>query len=505
MVLLRRVRCCRPPLETTLSGVRMSADDGEVEIDLSDVAEACEGCVEADAALRRAEQEAELTAAWERVLADARREEAPVVASQKDAGSEAAGRTDESDAPVTQPETGPSANAALTLTPDFEHWTADQYQRWIDGLGIDPALQALGVRLANAMRGYGPAVETPPTASVGRAGWDDVPIDVIIDSIAAGTLVLPVPTVGMLADGSGGLFYPGRVNGLAGDSGAGKGWIALTVAAEQMGLGRHVYYLDFEDSPELAMLRLLKVLRVDPDLVRRLFHYLHPSSHDDAGIAELVKRVSLTPEAFVVIDSTGESIAAAGLNQNHDEEVAAWFQSLANPLAFLGGACVVLLDHMAKGADGGLWPIGSQRKRAAITGAQYVVEVADPFNKSKDGMVALRVAKDRHGEWVVESVAAYVQFQHPAESITTLPDGSVDVVLSEALKVILGVGKTADQIKADRDAKAAAALDADVTDLDNLTPPPMSQRDVIARMSWGGKRAADALREWRARQPGSPS
>ena len=144
-----------------------------------------------------------------------------------------------------------------------------------------------------------------------RSGWADVPLDAILDGIEAGTFALPVPTVGMLSDGTAGLLYPGRVNGLAGESGAGKGWLALTFAVEQMGLGRHAYYVDFEDSPALALLRLVRVLRVPAALVRSRFHYLHPSRHDDDGIAALVARVASTPGALVVIDSTGEALAAA--------------------------------------------------------------------------------------------------------------------------------------------------------------------------------------------------
>src|SRR5690606_21174734 len=138
-----------------------------------------------------------------------------------------------------------------------------------------------------------------------------------------------------------------------------------------------------------------------------------PSSHDLDGIEQLVDRVAETPGAFAVIDSTGESMAAAGKSQIIDEDVAQWMQDLAHPLAYRGDACVLLLDHMVKSEDGGLWPIGSQRKRAAITGAQYIAEVADPFSKDKDGMVVLKVAKDRHGQREARSVATYVQFTHP--------------------------------------------------------------------------------------------
>lgn len=403
---------------------------------------------------------------------------------------------------------GAPAEDGDRLPGDFDDWTIVQREEWAFG---DNDLRGSVERARRRL--YSAWLTLHPEADIvhnGRAAltpslWADVPLDGILDSIAAGTLVLPTPTVGMLADGSAGLFYSGRVNGLAGESGAGKGWIALTAGLEQMTLGMHVYYLDFEDSAALALLRLVKILRAPPALVRQHFHYVHPAGHDAQGIEDLVERVASVPGALVIIDSTGESIAAAGWNQNHDEDVAAWFQSLAHPLADKGKATVLLLDHMVKSEDGGLWPIGSQRKRAAITGAQYVAEVGDPFSKTKNGMVALRVAKDRHGAREAKSVASYVQFQHPIASMTTLPDGTTDVLLGEELEVVFGVGKSADKIKADKDAKAAAALDADVAALDNMTPPPKSQRDVQGRMSWGGARSMAALREWRVRQRGRTS
>lgn len=451
----------------------MSADaaDQEFEIDLTDYTEPTD-----------------LEAAWALVLADARREEE--AEEDEDPGPDVI-------------ESAAMSDDVPTLPDGFDSWTDHQREDWAWGEDLPRSEQRSRRQLLEAWYQL-PRPERRAGAVIG-SGWADVPLNGLLDQIEADTLVLPRPTVGMLADGSAGLFYPGRVNGVAGESGAGKGWLALTVGLEQMVAGQHVYLLDFEDSPALALLRLVRVLNADVALVRQQFHYVHPARHDSDGIAELVARVAETPGALVIIDSTGESIASAGWNQNHDEEVAQWFQTLAHPLADRGGATVLLLDHMTKAEDGGLWPIGSQRKRAAITGAQYVAEVADPFSESKNGMVVLRVAKDRHGAREARSVASYVQFQHPIESTTTLLDGTVEVVFSKALELTFGPGKSADQIKAAKAAKVATALDADVAELDKLKPPPTSQRDVMKRMTWGAGRALTALQEWRNRQPGGTS
>ncbi len=349
----------------------------------------------------------------------------------------------------------------------------------------DAAEKAFWKAAASASTGTG----TGTAAATRRSGsWDDTPFDDILDQIAAGTLELPTPTVGKITGTETGLFYLGRVNGLAGESGSGKGWIAFATAVEQMKAGRDFYYLDFEDSPALAMLRLVNGLGVDPKLLKERMHYVHPREHNLAEIEAFVSRVRATPDAFVVIDSTGESIGQSGRAQNIDEEVAAWFQELAHPLSE-AGATVLLIDHLVKSPEGGLWPSGSQRKRAAITGTQLIVEVVDAPSKEDDGMVILKVAKDRHGARSAGSAASFVKYTHEP--------------FSGQLIVTFDPGKTAEQLKLERAAKAAAAtaaqLDADVKELQRLAPPPTSQADVKARLGWGSDRALKALREYRSR------
>lgn len=355
----------------------------------------------------------------------------------------------------------------------------------LDGLAPPSGVQPITTREAREAFGVADSVSASVAA---RGSWDDTPFDDILDQIAAGTLLLPTPTVGTITGTDTGLFYLGRVNGLAGESGSGKGWIAFATAAEQMRLGRDFYYLDFEDSPALAMLRLVNGLGVSPALLKERMHYVHPREHSLAEIAAFVERVRATPDAFVVIDSTGESIGQSGRAQNIDEEVAAWFQELAHPLSE-AGATVVLIDHLVKSPEGGLWPSGSQRKRAAITGTQLIVEVVEAPSTEGDGMVILKVAKDRHGARSAGSAASFVKFTHEP--------------FSGKLIVTFDPGKTAAQLKVEKDAKAAAAAAAklreDANELERLVPPPTSQRDVIARTGWGSTRAMEALREYRAR------
>lgn len=123
---------------------------------------------------------------------------------------------------------------------------------------------------------------------------------------------------------------------------------------------------------------------------------MQPETAFEAG-AEAFQEIAVGA-SLVVIDSTGESLSIEGANPNADEDIAAWFRAVPKRIAKLGPA-VLVLDHMPKSSDSDLWPIGSQRKRAAIDGAQYLQEVLVPFSREKAGAARLVCAKDRHGTY----------------------------------------------------------------------------------------------------------
>lgn len=263
--------------------------------------------------------------------------------------------------------------------------------------------------------------ESPPDAPQGSPrGWGRVDLRETVQGLISGTLRRAAPTVGTI-DGGSALFYRGKVNGLAGESGGGKTWTALHVAQQALDGGVPVVYVDHEDDAAGIVGRLLD-LGTDPDAVVDLFAYLNPTEKptllDLQALAELV--AELKPD-LVVVDSTGEGLALEGANPNADEEVAAWFLRVPRRLAMVDyggqpGPAVVVLDHVIKSDDGGLWPIGSQRKRAAITGAQYMQRTVKPFSKDEAGRAVLICAKDRHG--------CYRAGQRVAElHVTPTPEG----------------------------------------------------------------------------------
>lgn len=227
--------------------------------------------------------------------------------------------------------------------------------------------------------------------------WEPVDLATVVAGVLDGTITRPEPTIGDF--GGGCLFYPGRINSVHGDSTGGKTWTALVTAKQELAKGEAVVYVDLEDTAAGVVSRLLHDLHVPADAVSERFVYLHPDEPlSPAAARGLAALLDARRPSLVVVDSTGEALAIEGANPNADEEVAKWFRLLPR-LAVRCGAAVLLLDHATKSGDNDLWPIGSQRKRAAVTGAAYLQKVVAPFGKGHDGKAVLKCAKDRHGNY----------------------------------------------------------------------------------------------------------
>lgn len=244
------------------------------------------------------------------------------------------------------------------------------------------------------------------------AGWTETPMGDRLRAAYAGHIEPAAPTVGALPGGARALFYPGKVSGIAGDSGSGKSWLALAAALAEARGGRPTIWVDYEDNADTLAVRMAE-LGWPVELGDHVRH-VQAVGAASGGFALLCEGIVSMNPAMVVLDSTGESLAGDGRNPNADDDVAAWFQSLPRPLADRGPA-VVLLDHLVKDSDnGGLWPSGSQRKRAAINGIQYIVKPDKPFSREQPGHITLICAKDRGGRYAQGDHVAVVHFEPSA-------------------------------------------------------------------------------------------
>lgn len=237
---------------------------------------------------------------------------------------------------------------------------------------------------------------------------DDSCLPVDLTAVVAGNFTQPVPTILRRDDGQS-LVYPGEVNGVHGSSGEGKGWLTLIAIVEQMRAGHAVMLLDLEDTAASIVARLRILGATDSDILERLV-YIRP--HVEFGPISMAHYVMLVEQhrpSIVVVDSLGEAFGLEGINEDRDSEVGPWLRRVARRVADVGPA-VWLVDHSTKANDNPLFPSGSKRKRAAITGASYLVTATTPLVAGQGGRLRVTCAKDRHGTYRRGEVVADAVF-----------------------------------------------------------------------------------------------
>jgi hypothetical protein len=167
-----------------------------------------------------------------------------------------------------------------------------------------------------------------------------------------------------------------------------------------------VLFIDYEDTREGFVERMFYLGATIEQI--RLISYVNPTTAIGRGAEAIEGRGG--EYAYIVLDSTGESMAAGGVDPNSDAETARWFTILKRLTRIDGTPTIVIVDHIPKATDApSLFSIGSQRKKAAITGGYYRVDTVKEPAKGRDGRLKLVVAKDRLGNRAKGSTAAIVE------------------------------------------------------------------------------------------------
>ncbi|MFH9403302.1 DnaB-like helicase N-terminal domain-containing protein [Streptomyces sp. NPDC017638] len=231
--------------------------------------------------------------------------------------------------------------------------------------------------------------ETGPRAT-DDTGWSFSDLTPVLD----GTHKPAQPIVGARDDGIG-LFYPGRVNGIQGESEAGKSWVALISCLTEINRGNHVVYLDFEDSEEGVVSRLL-LIGANPRDIAQQFHYVRPgTTPTEAALRAFIARIADLGPSLIIVDGVTEAMVMLGLELKENTEIARFGRMLLRPLADTGAA-VVPLDHVVKNNESrGRYALGGVHKLNAVDGVQYMLEAVRPFGINTEGRSRLRIAKDR--------------------------------------------------------------------------------------------------------------
>ena len=255
-------------------------------------------------------------------------------------------------------------------------------------------------------------IQPPPTLKrLPGDSWKPVDLKTVI----ADGFEQARPTIGSVDNVDIGLFYPGRINMLFGDSGGGKTWLALFVIGELMKQGRDAILIDYEDHPTSQVHRL-EQMGINRDTILQHLIYLQPSEkwskHSEQNIADACRDRDV---AVAVLDSTGEALSVDGVQPNADDEIAKWFRGCARYLADEIGAAVVLLDHVVKSKAASRnsdFASGSHRKRAAINGAAYFLDVIHAPSRDHDGTFKLLTRKCRFGWRKHGSIACEVSMKN---------------------------------------------------------------------------------------------
>lgn len=313
--------------------------------------------------------------------------------------------------------------------------------------------------------------------------WAPVDTAPILKGLFDGTL--PAPTHDLVRlDGGGHLLSSGAVNLLTGAPGSGKSWTAVACCADVMS-EHNVLYLDWEDRAENVISRLMGI-EVPRLTIGERFDYIHPDTRYDRNAAHNV--ISLIEDRdirLVVIDSTGEALAGDGLDGNADQDVSYWFEVLPRAIARTRPApAVLLLDHLAKASgDGARFPIGSQRKLAAIDGIalRQEMKTGHGFTKTRTGSARLYVTKDRRG--------VYAEGSHVAD-LTLTPLGREVAPGIGAMNVTLKAVTATDAPKSFRPTWYMEAVSKVIEN----APAPLGVRAIRETVGKNKDRVTDAIR-----------
>jgi hypothetical protein len=277
------------------------------------------------------------------------------------------------------------------MTGDIDR--SDEYAEW---LAEDERREA-ALRNGQHPDDTGPAGPRPSTDSSAAADerpWR--PVD--LEPVLSGQWKPPEPTVGKRTDGVG-MFYPGKLHTVSSESEAGKTWLLIITAFEELRAGNAVIYLDFEDDEGGVVGRLL-TLQTPHEWIRERFHYLRPTNPLGArgNLDDLHDIVTTHRPTLAVIDGVTEAMTMHGLDPLSNRDIAAFGRILPRRLA-KAGCATTCLDHVPKAADArGRYALGGVHKLNGLDGAAYIIESREPFGIGLTGRSTVLISKDRPGQ-----------------------------------------------------------------------------------------------------------
>ncbi|MBV5244189.1 AAA family ATPase [Mycolicibacterium sp. PAM1] len=290
----------------------------------------------------------------------------------------------------------------------------------------------------------------------------------------------PTPLICPRSDGIG-LFYAGQYNVVFGDPESGKTLLCDYATVTVLAAGGRVLRLDLDHNGPASTVNRLIGFGAEENVLRNSDRFLYVEPVDRAQAFAVVDDMADWEPTLVVIDSIGELLPLFGAGSNSADEFTDVHTRIIKPLTRTG-ACVVGIDHLAKGADSRAFgPTGTAAKKRAIGGTSIRVKVDSAFTPDKGGSAYLTIHKDRHGGLRRHS-----------------PSGDKEPMCGKF--VILGEHVVVQAPMADDRNPEEAPDPADIEALAALNPPPASVKDARERLGWRNDRTGKAFRAWKSTQ-----
>lgn len=219
-----------------------------------------------------------------------------------------------------------------------------------------------------------------------------------------GSYVPPSPSVGAVREDGAQLLYPGAWHTLIGTTGAGKTWLALAHARDELlrldGRG-HVVYAHFEESSPPRTLDRLLALGLAPERIRERFHWYDTNESNAPGeFAAWLAHLPAVP-TLVVLDGIN---SACTTHQQDPQAVASvgWYRKMFVTPATALGAAVLSLGHPVKAKErvGERHGFGSTAWLDEADGVGFRLEskTGEPIRRGATGVAYLSSVKDRYGQ-----------------------------------------------------------------------------------------------------------
>jgi hypothetical protein len=219
-----------------------------------------------------------------------------------------------------------------------------------------------------------------------------------------GSTELPEPELCQRTDGMS-LVYPAKAHAFNGESESGKSWAALHACVQAVTAGKWVLYLDFEDTAQTVVARLL-ALGADPAAIMERFAYADPTEPLATGQQQRFTAANTDWHTWLdshivdlaIIDGVTEAMTLHGMDLNSNQDYALWHALIIRRLN-ARGAATIQIDHVTKSGEGrGRYALGAQHKLAGIDGAVYSFTPVKPMGLGRHGVAKIEIGKDRPGQ-----------------------------------------------------------------------------------------------------------